>query len=683
MKENADVSKSREHWLTGACFITLLLFSCGPQQPQSDGGTSDRDAGLDAGFDAGGGTSDAGADAGLDGGSSDAGLLDAGLRDGGSLSTAPNSPTGLTATGTNATVSLTWQPSSGALDYVLMRSLDSGGPYTEVASTATADFIDTTLVNETEYFYVVHARNDAGVSAASNEAGAAPTAFTAWAIKSWYRTLAAVSYGAGKCIAVGENRFAATSSDCQTNWVLARSTIGAPLAVAAGDDAGFVAVGVSGNIGYSADGISWEGVSSPTGTMLQGVAYGAGRFVAVGANVVVSSADGRTWQQETTNGGSTSIVFGNGAFVAGDLYSTDGTNWINRGGGRSPLAFGNGTFLSVATSSGTVYRSATGATWSSVSLTVPNSGPPYLQAVGHSPGTGFVVGGRNGEVFTSPDAITWTWRGPVGGDWMNMAATPTGLLALTGGLRFTTDGIQWAVVNPSGPIPGGTMVIWDGVQLKYLDALDAAVGGDHGVAVGNGIQWWTPSTGQSGSGIGGASGLYGVAENGGVFVAVGAGGRIFRSTDFGQTWVIRQSGTTNDLTAIAFGAGRFVAVGDQGTIVQSVDGSSWTAVSVQTQESFRRVAFGAGRFVAIGRNGTGQQSSDGLTWSALPFGCADCTVLVFRGGQWLAAGQTVFTSPTGRVWTRRWESPEPIASAEFAGGIWTLLGANRLSATSP
>jgi len=76
-----------------------------------------------------------------------------------------------------------------------------------------------------------------------------------------------------------------------------------------------------------------------------------------------------------------------------------------------------------------------------------------------------------------------------------------------------------------------------------------------------------------------ANNLHAVTYGNGQFVAVGDTGTIMTSTD-GVTWVQRQSGTSYPLYGIAYGNGQFVAVasaytGAPGTIVSSADGVNW------------------------------------------------------------------------------------------------------------
>ncbi|MGO8743183.1 MAG: fibronectin type III domain-containing protein [Limisphaerales bacterium] len=87
----------------------------------------------------------------------------------------PFTPTGLTASFSNAAVSLTWNAADGAASYTIGRSIITGGPYTNIATGVTATtYLDTGLINGTTYYYVVAATNAYGISSNSAEASATP-----------------------------------------------------------------------------------------------------------------------------------------------------------------------------------------------------------------------------------------------------------------------------------------------------------------------------------------------------------------------------------------------------------------------------------------------------------------------------------------------------------------------------
>jgi subtilisin-like proprotein convertase family protein len=72
--------------------------------------------------------------------------------------TPPAPPTGVTATAAGQTqINLSWTASAGATSYNILRGTASGGPYTQVGTSATTSFSNTGLTCNTAYFYVVQA----------------------------------------------------------------------------------------------------------------------------------------------------------------------------------------------------------------------------------------------------------------------------------------------------------------------------------------------------------------------------------------------------------------------------------------------------------------------------------------------------------------------------------------------
>jgi subtilisin family serine protease len=90
--------------------------------------------------------------------------------------TIPLAPTGLSATPGINQVGLSWNSSSGATSYNVMRALVSGGPYNVIGTPTSTTYTDIAGMNGTTYFYVVSAVNSAGVSPNSNEVSADPLA---------------------------------------------------------------------------------------------------------------------------------------------------------------------------------------------------------------------------------------------------------------------------------------------------------------------------------------------------------------------------------------------------------------------------------------------------------------------------------------------------------------------------
>ena len=81
-----------------------------------------------------------------------------------------------------------------------------------------------------------------------------------------------------------------------------------------------------------------------------------------------------------------------------------------------------------------------------------------------------------------------------------------------------------------------------------------------------------------------------VAYGDGKFVAVGQGGAIIRSTD-GMTWELSTSGTLAWLRSAAYGGGQFVAVGDTGTVIVSGNGVGWKEIDSTVVSSLYGVGY--------------------------------------------------------------------------------------------
>jgi hypothetical protein len=71
-----------------------------------------------------------------------------------------------------------------------------------------------------------------------------------------------------------------------------------------------------------------------------------------------------------------------------------------------------------------------------------------------------------------------------------------------------------------------------------------------------------------------------------------------------DTWHWRNpSPPGNDLKGVAYAQGKFVAVGDEGTIITSSDGVKWVERETGTDYGLRAVAYGNRTFVVVGKNG--------------------------------------------------------------------------------
>ena len=107
-----------------------------------------------------------------------------------------------------------------------------------------------------------------------------------------------------------------------------------------------------------------------------------------------------------------------------------------------------------------------------------------------------------------------------------------------------------------------------------------------------------------------------------LYVAVGHNGTILTSSD-GTTWTSRTSGVTENLYGVTYANSTFVIMGTSGTILTSSDGTTWTSRTSGTTIRLHRVTYGNGTFVTVGLTGTILTSSDGTTWTLRTSGTSE------------------------------------------------------------
>ena len=175
----------------------------------------------------------------------------------------------------------------------------------------------------------------------------------------------------------------------------------------------------------------------------------------------------------------------------------------------------------------------------------------------------------------------------------------------------------------------------------------------------------------------GGSSLWAITYGSAGFVTVGTGGTILASID-GSTWTARASGTNSWLVGVVFGGNQYVAVGDTGTVLVSLDGATWTPVAQSaTSERLNNVTYGAGSYVAVGEGGTIITSPDARTWTARASGVTGW----LRGLAWVEQNDLtsnilhrVFpavSSPPARAapsWPPRMAAPGPTTVSRTAWG---------------
>lgn len=210
------------------------------------------------------------------------------------------------------------------------------------------------------------------------------------------------------------------------------------------------------SLAYSADGYNWTKASiGTTGAGMYGIAYGNGRYVAVGSrtnifgtpnNSIAWSIDGLNWTSisgpELSN-----VVFAFGKFIglstSGIRHSTDGLTWTSSYTASCSFmhfCYGDRMIIAVC-SNGSYIVSTNGTTW-----TIPTvTGISFSSGLrGIAYGNGRYVAVRastSNNIFTSTDGLNWT-NISVNQSWANplYCTYGNGKFVINNGLRVITLG---------------------------------------------------------------------------------------------------------------------------------------------------------------------------------------------------------------------------------------------------
>ncbi len=318
----------------------------------------------------------------------------------------------------------------------------------------------------------------------------------------------------------------------------------------------------------------------------------------------------------------------------------NGERWFSNGdplgkGGVNGLAFGpkfnsttntfdlTGTYLGLGTG-GLKYQSANGLTWTPITSDPDTTN--WKSATYAFPGTiiqKFIGVGAGGSVVYSNDLVTFK-SSTSGSQDLNAVAT-----------SFNTV----VAVGNNGTI----------------------------LRTGDGLTWYAAASVPSTANLYAVT--YAALPSGGLWIAVGAGGVMFVSTD-ASTWSSVSSGTTQDLKGISalvntsYPQGIYsplvaplysysvVAVGNAGAVTQTSDGVTWTAQSLGKANLNAIVAstlqVPTNQFMVVGDSGKAYTSPDGLSWTARTTTSTENLVGLIRGYNnqylaWAANGTTTYS----------------------------------------
>lgn len=195
--------------------------------------------------------------------------------------------------------------------------------------------------------------------------------------------------------------------------------------------------------------------------------------------------------------------------------------------------------------------------------------------------------------------------------------------------------------------------------------------------------------------------LSGIIYGNGKYIAVGNSGTILTSVNGNDGWESHDSGTAN-LNGVAAGVdgngnALFAVVGNGGTILTSPDGETWTPAVSGTTADLKGITYGSGLFAAVGNNGTILISPDGEAWTPATSGTAEALYGITSGldnyGNTLYVavgnGGTILTSPDGEAWTSATSGSTEVLYGVTRGldsignSLFVAVGSNGTILTSP
>lgn len=215
--------------------------------------------------------------------------------------------------------------------------------------------------------------------------------------------LLSIAWTGNQFVAVGKLGTIISSQDVE-NWTMQTSGTTNDLYGVAWAQNQFVAVGSSGIICTSPDAVTWTKRESGTTNDLRSITWmgpqaGTGKFVAVGGNIypgdmgaiVLFSTDGNAWTIAKTNISSTTYGL-NSVIWTGSALMAVGDQLVTAGGEQHGTA--------------AIFTSSDGYSWTHWNLSYQGQNDENESVIWN--GALYVAVGRNGKIFTSPDAQQWT-----------------------------------------------------------------------------------------------------------------------------------------------------------------------------------------------------------------------------------------------------------------------------------
>lgn len=255
--------------------------------------------------------------------------------------------------------------------------------------------------------------------------------------------------------------------------------------------------------------------------------------------------------------------------------------------------FASGAGIAVGGSKTIQLTANAGASWTAA--TAAAAGSPTFNVATRS-SSDFVIAGSSGAIETSPDGLTWTGRTADGSysDTFHGGAWSSGiglsvLVGALGEIQTSPTGATWTQQTAAGSFSDTFRA------AAASDSLFVVVGGTVTGEIQtspDGSTWTSRTSARS-------VGIYGVAFNGGRFVAGGADG--LQYSDDGIAWTASGGATVSNVSSVAATDYGFIAVTSSGNAYISRDGATFVNVPTRSSHALYFVAWdGVNRRTLVG-----------------------------------------------------------------------------------
>lgn len=414
------------------------------------------------------------------------------------------------------------------------------------------------------------------------------------------------------------------------------------------------------------------------------------------AYLLVMAATPTSWADRPALGGLSDIVYANNRFVAVGsagklLWSEDGSNWTKSSysGQQNFMAVVHtGTQFVALSQDGTLVKSANGVTWAFLARPEFEGGMAADLAYGQGV---YVMVDSFGYIYASRDGVSWTTEfkpsASIDEELHGVAYANNRFVAVGihfnsnydsyGLIRVSTTGFSWTRERQQSN---------EGLYgVSYADGYFWAVGVRYDSDYNEYSQVLSSPTGSTWTKVvvPGEAALHGISYGKNVLVTGGEMGGL--SIREGMAWSQRWSGSsTGIIAAIAYGAGKFVAVGNSGLECISPDGLAWFGKRAKPSQDLSSIAVGT--VMLIGGARSLWISDDQQSWANTYYGNVDIEEVTYNNGIYLAVGNyyddtqqkdmgAILRSTTGRSWEIvRNQADEQLHGITFGKGLHVAAG---------